>query len=383
MDYRMRIRVGYGITAFLKGVSGEGVDGIGQTIFETSEILFKRREIELLPVTFGSNAFHLLNSKCQLVALPPFSLLVATSIITGMHFPFTKKLYTLMDIFHATDHRIPKLKKIPVVATIHDAIPLSAPEWVSTKYRLLISPAFRKSANWAERIITVSNYSKAQIVRHFRINEDRIVVIPNGVNERWFREIRDKEVEETLAKFQLLDRYIIYVGTIQPRKNIERLINAYLGFRARNGNKVGLVIIGRAGWGYGRLLKQLKSDDAKKNGIHWLNYVSNNDLEIIVKSASCLALPSLAEGFGLPVLEAFAAGVPVLTSNTTSLPEVAGDAAIMVNPLDELSILEGLEKILLDPTTSSFLREAGRIRARKFSWSVTADKLIDLYKSVV
>lgn len=379
----MSIRVGYGVTAFIQGSLGKGVDGIGQTTYEQYGSLNKVDYINLVPVAFGYDKFDLISKDCRGVTLPSFSKLIALSILTGADFACAANLHKLVDLFHSTDHRIPKIKNVPVVATIHDAIPLSDPQWVSIKYRIFISPVLRKSSHWADRVITVSDYSKTQIIQHFGIHDDRIVVIPNGVSERWFKKIQFKDTQKTINKYQLPDEYIVFVGTIQPRKNIERLISAYLSFRVRNGNNVGLVIIGRTGWGCDRILKKLESRDASANGIHWLNYVPNTDLEAIVKSASCLALPSLAEGFGLPVLEAFAAGVPVLTSNITSLPEVAGDAAILVNPLDEGAILEGLERILLDPATALFLRNAGKVRAQKYSWSMTADKLIDVYRSVV
>jgi alpha-1,3-rhamnosyl/mannosyltransferase len=147
-------------------------------------------------------------------------------------------------------------------------------------------------------------------------------------------------------------------------------------------NEFGLILVGRAGWGCDKTVKFINQSTQKHN-IKWLSYLPQNHLATLVKGASCLALPSLAEGFGLPVVEAFAAGVPVLTSNTTSLPEVAGDAAQLVDPTNVQDIAEGLEKILDNPSRSAELITKGLMQAQQFSWKRTAEETLAVYRSLI
>jgi alpha-1,3-rhamnosyl/mannosyltransferase len=189
-------------------------------------------------------------------------------------------------------------------------------------------------------------------------------------------------LEELLQKYELPKQYVIFVGTLQPRKNIKRLIRAYQTMRTQLRQEFGLVIVGRAGWGCDSTVNFIQ-ESAQKDKVKWLKYLPQDHVETLVKGASCLALPSLAEGFGLPVVEAFAAGVPVLTSNTTSLPEVAADAAWQVDPTNVEDIADGLEKILDDKMLSEQLKIKGSVQARQFSWERTAKETVAVYRSLL
>lgn len=374
------MKVGLGVTALARCIATNGVDGIGNHTHELYRRLIRHQSLQVLPVSFGYHGFEQIDGNAGIV-LKRFAPLVATSVLTGLPFWGYDYLKNQIDVFHATDHRIPRLGKIPIVTTIHDAIPLAHPEWGSLKHRIIITPVFRQSVRWANRVITVSEYSKGQIVEHFGISPEKIVVIHNGVDSRWFKPIVSAELEALRSKYKLSRRYVVCVGTLQPRKNIDRLIKAYQALPKPLLKEFDLLIVGRAGWGSDNLLLKLK-DSIAHGYVHWLEYLPNTELEILVKGASCLALPSLAEGFGLPVIEGFAAGVPVITSNTSSLPEIAGDAAVLVNPYDVEAISDGLRCLLEDSELAGRLREKGLDRAKCYSWDRMAESTVSVYHSV-
>jgi len=378
----MTMRIGLGVTSLARGLLYNGADGIGQTTLELYQQLVGPLKEQVLPVSFGHNAFEQIDPNNPGICLPRFGPLVGLTTLTGLPIWGSKRLEHKVDVFHATDHYIPKLSKTPLVATVHDAIPFTHPLWTPLRHRLLISPVLRMSTRWAQRLITVSHFSKSQIIDYFGIAPEKISVIPNGVNQRWFKPVDKSRLEELLQKYQLPKLYVVFVGTIQPRKNIERLLRAYQLLPTHLTHEFALVIIGRAGWGCDDTVHSIH-ESAQKNKIKWLQYLPPDHLETLVKGASCLALPSLAEGFGLPVVEAFAAGVPVLTSNTTSLPEVAGDSALLVDPTNVEDIAYGLAQILDNPARSAQLKSKGLVRARQFSWRRTAEETVAIYRSLV
>jgi glycosyltransferase involved in cell wall biosynthesis len=183
-------------------------------------------------------------------------------------------------------------------------------------------------------------------------------------------------------KYNLDKDYIISVGTLQPRKNFSRLIQAYRTLDKEIQQNFDLILVGRKGWCCDDILEQVK-DTSFTGSVRWLEYVPDHDLLDLVKGSTCLAFPSLAEGFGLPVLEGFAAKVPVLTSNVSSLPEVAGGAALLVDPYDVEAISDGLRQILDEVGMSEILKSKGDLRVKEFSWKRVTLETVDVYKSVV
>jgi alpha-1,3-rhamnosyl/mannosyltransferase len=370
-----KINIAYGVTVLARGRRKNAVDGIGSYTYELLKVLSEKNEVNL--------QFYSFNEQFKNTAvLPKFDTQAAISTFTRLPFYGSKLINNEIDIFHSTDHLIPKLKNTPVVATIYDAIPLSNPEYIRNGcFSRVKTSAWKNSAKWAQHVITISEYSKQNIQKYFGIDENDITVTPLGVDQRWFN--AEKNLDTGInSKYKLNEKYFVFIGTIQPRKNLERVIHAYLSLPAGVRSEVSLVVVGRNGWGCEKVVDALSSGKYG-GGIQWLKYVPDQDIVHLLKNSIALVFPSLAEGFGLPVLEAFAAQVPVITSNTTSLPEVAGDAALMVHPLSVEEISNAMYRILDDEQLSSMLKAKGLKRARQFTWASTAEMTLDVYKKML
>lgn len=384
MDARLdRLRLGFGVTLLNRCLWQGGVDGIGSYTLELLKAFSRRSDIDLKPLSFGTPMHEQVAKGENAKVMARFDVAALLSMVSGLPFSGAAELSKALDIVHATDHRIPQLGKLPVVATLMDAIPLVHPEWVSARRFGRIKHAlWRRSAHWADHVITISEYSKTEIANHFGLEENRISVTPLGVDARWFEPLAEPVVAEVLVRHSLPKRYFLFVGTLQPRKNVNRVITAYQSLPQWLRGEVGLLIVGRAGWQCEEITSSLEVG-AYGSNVRWLKHLPDDDLLVVMKRATALVFPSLYEGFGLPVLEAFAARVPVVTSNTTSLPEVAGDAALLVNPLDEAEIADAMLRIFEDESLASALRQRGLSRAREFTWDRTAEMTIDVYRHVL
>ena len=229
-------------------------------------------------------------------------------------------------------------------------------------------------------MVTISEFSRQEIARWFRLPEERISVIPLGVDETWF-EIQGAEIlDRVRSTYSLPDHFFLFIGTLQPRKNLDCALAAHQLLPREQRMQFPLVVVGRAGWECGQLIERLQADGA---AVRWLRYVPQDDLPAILRLATALVFPSLYEGFGLPVLEAFAAGTPVIASNTTSVPEVAGDAAMLLDPQDPSAWRDAMQALAGDDRLAQHYRARGLARARLFPWEATAAALADLYRRMV
>jgi alpha-1,3-rhamnosyl/mannosyltransferase len=372
------MRVAYGISVLAAAMQRGGADGIGTVAHELLQRLKGRPGLELLPFEY---AYEVSGQIPGAVAVGSFQRQALWSLLAGMAFPvMQQRLRGRVDLVHATDHYIPLLHDMPVLATLMDAIPLSHPQWVDYRFRALKNEAWRRSAHWADHVLTISDFSRQQIARWFRVPEARISVIPLGVDARWFEQVRDAERERVRAAYDLPERFFLFVGTLQPRKNLERLVRAHAMLPTELRRACPLIVVGRRGWGCEDLVARLEAGGLPE--VRWLQYVSGGDLPVMLNLATALTFPSLYEGFGLPVLEAFAAGTPVIASAATSVPEVAGDAALLVDPADEGGWCEAMRTLVEDGHLSARLRQRGRERARRFTWERAATELERLYAQV-
>lgn len=288
------------------------------------------------------------------------------------------------DLFHAPHYVLPPLTPCRSVVTIHDCIHLRFPQYLPNR----IAYAYAKASLWtathrAAKVITVSEASKRDILRYFSIPESRIEVIYNAIDERFWQQPTADEMERVRERYQLNAPFVLYTGNIKPHKNLERLIEAFNLLRqAPDLKNVQLLIIGDEISKYAALRRTVHRYKLHKH-VRFFGFVSDQTLAALYRLADAFVFPSLYEGFGLPPLEAMASGTPVITSNVSSLPEVVGDAALMIDPYDPTAIADAMGRVLTDATLRSDLRARGLERARSFSWERSIRRVREIYDEVL
>lgn len=279
------------------------------------------------------------------------------------------------DLVHGPVFVGPLVAPCPVVITIHDLSFIRFPHLFRAGNRFYLTVMTRLSARHARRLIAVSEHAASESVRLLGVPRERIDVVYHGVDPA-FRPLPADEVAAFRRRRQLPEKFVLFVGTLEPRKNLERLIEAFARIH-RDGAK--LVLVGGKGWLYDDLFARVEAlglDDA----VVFPGYVRSEELPLWYNAASAFAYPSLYEGFGMPVTEAQACGTPVLTSTSSSLPEAAGEAALLVDPEDVGDIASGLARIIDDDTLREALTERGLAHARTFDWSRTARQTVQVYR---
>jgi glycosyltransferase involved in cell wall biosynthesis len=284
-----------------------------------------------------------------------------------------------LDVFHA-QHVIPPFCKCKTVTTIPDIAYEHFPELFSRFETLWLKVLIRRSAERADHIITVSDYSKNDIAKTYDIDPRKITVTYEGAGDQYFPSDKEKCREQIAAKYGVTGPFLLYVGRLQERKNLPRLLSAYARLR-KEGVDEKLVLVGKKDWMFGNIHAQVESLGLATSVI-FAGYVPSSDLPAFYNAAEAFVFPSIFEGFGLPVIEAMACGLPVLTSFGSSLEEIAGDAAVLVDPLSEESIAKGLGKLLGDLHLRARLGRAGLVRSASFSFKKAAEQTIEVYKMV-
>jgi glycosyltransferase involved in cell wall biosynthesis len=284
------------------------------------------------------------------------------------------------DVFHAPHYVLPPLVSCPSVVTIHDCIHLMFPQYLPNRFAYTYARAFMWTATHrSAHVLTVSEASKRDILRFYRIPPDKITVAYNAIDERFNRMPAAEDIARVKERFQLHDPFVLYVGNIRPHKNIERLIEAFALVRTGPLANTKLLIIGDEISKYPTLRRAVHRGKLHKH-VRFLGFVGGDTLAALYRLATVFAFPSLYEGFGLPPLEAMASGTPVVTSNVSSLPEVVGDAAILVDPREPTAIAHGLRRALLDPVLRAQMRERGLARAQHYSWTRTTETILRIYR---
>jgi glycosyltransferase involved in cell wall biosynthesis len=237
------------------------------------------------------------------------------------------------------------------------------------------------AARRANRVMTVSESSKRDILRFVDIPADKIDVIYNSYDERFSVEPDPEDVVRVEERYQLQGEFVLYAGTVKPHKNLERLIEAFDLVRKGGLDHLTLVLLGDEISKYTALRRAVHRHQLHKH-VRFLGYMPQETLAVMYRLARLFVFPSLYEGFGLPPLEAMASGTPVVTSNVSSLPEVTGDAAVLVNPYDPAAIAEGIRRVLTDEALRADLKRRGLQRARQFSWEGSVRRIHDIYRAV-
>ena len=288
-----------------------------------------------------------------------------------------------VEVVHSTNYSAPRFRdrRKQLVMTIYDMSFLAYPQFHLPSTVTVALEGTREAIVRADALITISQYSRQELVERMGVAEERVIVTQLAADSRYIRVEDTERIPLVRKRYCLPEHFILFVGSLEPRKNVRRLLQAYAQLPSSLRDDIHLVIAGGVGW---------LNDDIHptvlqlglKDRVHFIGYVEEDDLPIVYSLATVFAYPSLYEGFGLPVLEAMQCGVPVLTSNVSSLPEVAGDAAILVTPTEVEDIAHGLRRLLDHSNLRAELRTRGYQRAREFSWERCARETLAVYRNL-
>ncbi|MFN4083028.1 MAG: glycosyltransferase family 4 protein [Bacteroidia bacterium] len=302
-----------------------------------------------------------------------------------LHLPKAVKKFKI-DLLHCTSNTAPLKLNVPLVLTLHDIIYLekinlsqgTAYQKFGNLYRRIIVPQI---INKTSKIITVSNFENERICKHFGFNKQHVITIYNGVGSHFKPVLDIAELKNAKEKYNLPDNFVFYLGNTDPKKNVIGVLKTLIKLKKKNELNFTLVMLD--------INREYLLETAKKAGdesiikhIHFTGYVPNNELPAIFSQAKLFLYPSLRESFGIPILEAMACGVPVITSNTSSMPEIAEDAAILVDPNNENEIADKITLLLNDEQLKNNLIKKGIERAKNFTWQNNALQTINVYKEV-
>lgn len=289
-----------------------------------------------------------------------------------------------VDLYHATDFVLPPtLSGTRTLLTVHDLSFVRVPDSASPRLKSYLDVVVPRSVINADHVLADSYATKKDLVELYGVPDEKVTVLLSGVDSRFYQ-VKDSSVLMTTRTLYNLDEsspYILSVGTVQPRKNYGLLIKALAQLRSK-GYDLSLVIAGGKGWLEDPIYQTLH-DEQMENYVHFIGFADEEHLPALYSGACCLAFPSLYEGFGLPVLEAMACGTPVITSNVSSLPEVAGDAALLVNPYNLDELVHALQRLIDDNDLRQQLIERGLERVKQFTWVKAARQLRQIYADLL
>lgn len=289
----------------------------------------------------------------------------------------------LVDLFHATDFVLPPtLPQARSLLTVHDLSFIRVPDAARPSLRRYLEAVVPRSVKRADHVLADSQATKDDLIEIYRTPADKISVLYSAVDGSFGRVTDEMALQEVLDRHDLKDsNYVLSVGTVQPRKNYSRAIRA-LSVMRDQGIDLHYAVAGGRGWLEDEMYRSIR-ETAMEDRVHMLGFVPDEDLPALYSGARALLAVSLYEGFGLPVLEAMACGTPVITSNLSSLPEVAGDAGILVDPLDTDAISDAIMRLLTDAALRQQLVAAGFEHVKRFSWASAASQLKSIYDEML
>lgn len=356
------------------------LDGIGRLSFELVRRLAARRPDDTIYCVydrkhedyfdFGSNVHHVS------IGLP-----ARHPILWKLWFDFSIPHYLKKikaDRFISLDGYHTLKSKVPSIIIAHDIAPIHFPQHMKSSHARYYKKYLPLFLNKADAIVANSAFTKKDIVDTLGIDAGKIEVATSGLNH-YFQPLDKNQIAKTKNNFTSGNPYFIFTGTRSPRKNLPRLISAFELFKSKNNLSHQLLIVGRSGWKDGDIVSQVNSSAYSKD-IQLLENIDDQEIAKLVGAAAALVFVSLYEGFGLPIIEAMACHVPVITSDVSSMPEVAGDAAIIVDPYDVDAIAQAMTDIVTDESLRSSLIVKGGFRCKQFNWDDQADmvhRLID------
>ena len=357
----------FGIGTYVRNL----VDQLAHLDQDTEYVLLCQRSDADLATELGGNFRTLIDASGQY------------SVREQMSIPF-HVARAGVELFHTPHYVLPALTPCRSIVTIHDCIHLVFPQYLRNRFAHGYARwAFRTAVRRARRILTVSEASKQDILRFFSVPEEKVTVIYNAIADRFHQRPPDSEISRVRERYQLDQRFVMYAGNVKPHKNLERLVDAFMLLRRqRQYDDLKLLITGSEVSRWQTLRRAVHRYNLHKH-VRFLGFQTEETLAALYRMASVFVFPSLYEGFGLPPLEAMASGTPVVVSNVSSLPEVVGDAGVLVDPHDAGSIAKGIGRVLDDSAFRAELVARGLTRARAFSWQESARRVRDIYREVV
>jgi glycosyltransferase involved in cell wall biosynthesis len=295
---------------------------------------------------------------------------------------YFEKFFGYPNIVHGTNYSVYPCHKSRKVMNLYDLTFIRYPQYTNSIVETYTAKV-KQCLEWTDLVLTISESSKQDIIKYLQVDEKKVVVTPlaSRYHTDYFSDVRAEELSKQ-ASYDFSVPYLLFVSTIEPRKNIKAIISAFNYLKEKHKIPHNLVMIGRKGWHYEPIFAAIEKSPWKTN-IHHLDYLSDELVALFYAKADAFIYPSHYEGFGLPVLEAMTLGTPVVTSNTSSLPEVAGDAALLINPNEPMQLAEAILKLISDSQLRQTFIDKGKERAKTFSWERTAIETLKAYRSII
>lgn len=323
--------------------------------------------------------------KAENISLEPIRMLpgrICNRLWRYTNFPKGSWLLRKKDVVHFTNFTVIPGTKGKVVITVHDLSFIRYPQFTEPKNLKFLKKIFTRSLERADHIITVSEFSKNELMDIYKVPSEKITPVLLGVDDKFRQTHSENNINVFKEKYKTGDKYILSLGTLEPRKNIPTLIKAFDLMCEKNPDTpYNLVLTGMKGWLYEEIFASIKNK-ATKDKIIFTGYIDDDELPLIYQGASLFVCPSFYEGFGLPVAESMAAGVAVITSTAGSLVEVGGDATVKFNPEDATELYEKMQNVLSDESLRKDLITKGKKRAESFLWEKCAQETINVYKKI-
>lgn len=295
---------------------------------------------------------------------------------------YLQKSFDRPDIVHGTNYSVHPCRNAVKLLCIYDLTFLKYPEYLNDALKMY-KKRVRNCLQWTDVILTISESSKKDIVEYLQVSPEKVYVTP--LASRYHKGYLPTDTAEQLEKqieYDFSRPYLLFVSTIEPRKNVIAIIEAFNYLKNKNKIEHNLVLIGKKGWCYEPIFTAI-NNSPWKSCIYHLDYLSDELVALFYSKADVFVYPSHYEGFGLPVLEAMTLGAPVITANTSSLPEVAGDAALLIDPNQPIELAEAILRVISDSLLRQELINKGKERAKLFSWEKTAKETLNVYKSIM
>ncbi len=325
----------------------------------------------------------LLSHYSQIIPLPiPVTLTNLLAKYPNPILSYYEKYLNQAEIIHGTDHFVYPCKTSLRVMTIHDLTFVKYPNYANSIVRTYLD-RIQRCLSWTDLIITFSESTKRDIIELLNVKANQIYITPQA-SRYSANYLSDKLIEQlkSTIEYHFSQPYLLFVGTLEPRKNIQALITAFNYLKDKYKIEHKLVLIGQKGWKYQPIFEAI-DNSTWKHHIHQLDYLSNELVALFYSQADVFIYPSYYEGFGLPILEAMTLGAPVITSNSSSLPEVAADAALLINPYEPIELADAILKVISDSQLRQKLIQKGQERAKLFTWERTAKETLKAYRSIL